>query len=131
MITGGLNDFEDIDYPILPGYIQIMTYHQAKGLEFPFVILLSLTLKPRVESEHRLEDLLSPYRSRNHIALDSNVRAANDLIRLFYVGQSRAKYGLIYAGSGRNQWIYSLGYDDTENKKCLKAWLNENRINVS
>lgn len=32
---GGINEYEDPDQPFPKGYVQVMTIHQAKGLEFP------------------------------------------------------------------------------------------------
>src|SRR5206468_3663526 len=39
---GGINEYEDEDQPFPSGYVQVMTIHQAKGLEFPVVIVGSL-----------------------------------------------------------------------------------------
>src|SRR5207248_3999097 len=39
---GGINEYEDPDQPFPKGYVQVMTIHQAKGLEFPVVIVGSL-----------------------------------------------------------------------------------------
>ncbi|MHA1222501.1 MAG: ATP-dependent helicase [Candidatus Heimdallarchaeaceae archaeon] len=123
LISIGLNDFEDKEYPIVPGYVQVMTYHQAKGLEFPFVILLSVNKKPKVGLSHRLETLFAEYRKKPIHLLSEEQRSIHDLIRLFYVGQSRAKYGLIFAGKDLRNWKYSLGFDKDGNKRYDKTWL--------
>ena len=39
---GGINEYEDKDQPFPPGHVQVMTIHQAKGLEFPVVVVGSL-----------------------------------------------------------------------------------------
>src|SRR5205814_2593750 len=39
---GGINEYEDPEQPLPKGYVQIMTIHQAKGLEFPVVVVGSL-----------------------------------------------------------------------------------------
>ena len=39
---GGINEYEDPDQPFPKGYVQVMTIHQAKGLEFPVVAVGSL-----------------------------------------------------------------------------------------
>ncbi len=58
----GLNEYEN-PYDIFPrGYVQIMTIHQAKGLEFPVVIVGSLHKGIRVDK--KLDRLLRPYRPR-------------------------------------------------------------------
>ena len=39
---GGINEYEDPDQPLPKGYVQVMTIHQAKGLEFSVVVVGSL-----------------------------------------------------------------------------------------
>ena len=39
---GGINEYEDPDQPFPKGHVQVMTIHQAKGLEFPVVVVGSL-----------------------------------------------------------------------------------------
>ena len=40
---GGINEYEDPDQPFPKGHVQVMTIHQAKGLEFPVVVVGSLS----------------------------------------------------------------------------------------
>jgi DNA helicase-2/ATP-dependent DNA helicase PcrA len=42
LYDGGINEYEDKDEPFPPGHVQVMTIHQAKGLEFPVVVVGSL-----------------------------------------------------------------------------------------
>jgi DNA helicase-2/ATP-dependent DNA helicase PcrA len=42
LLDGGINEYEDPDNPIPSGYVQVMTIHQSKGLEFPVVVVGSL-----------------------------------------------------------------------------------------
>src|SRR5207237_5690560 len=39
---GGINEYEDPDQPFPKGHVQVMTIHQAEGLEFPVVVVGSL-----------------------------------------------------------------------------------------
>jgi DNA helicase-2/ATP-dependent DNA helicase PcrA len=39
---GGINEYENPEQPFPKGYVQIMTIHQSKGLEFPVVVVGSL-----------------------------------------------------------------------------------------
>lgn len=39
---GGINEYEDPNQPLPKGHVQVMTIHQAKGLEFPVVVVGSL-----------------------------------------------------------------------------------------
>src|SRR5262249_5714780 len=42
LYAGGMNEYEDPDQPFPKGHVQVMTIHQAKGLEFPVVVVGSL-----------------------------------------------------------------------------------------
>ncbi|MDZ7579863.1 MAG: 3'-5' exonuclease [Deltaproteobacteria bacterium] len=39
LYDGGINEYEDPDRPFPKGHVQVMTIHQAKGLEFPVVVV--------------------------------------------------------------------------------------------
>ena len=41
----GINEYEDPDRPFPQGHVQVMTIHQAKGLEFPVVVVGSLSTR--------------------------------------------------------------------------------------
>lgn len=70
-------------------YIKVMTLHSAKGLEFPFVVILGLQEDslPQVEPDLPLEE-------RSTILDEQR--------RLFYVGSSRAMRSLMVCGSKGN-----------------------------
>jgi ATP-dependent DNA helicase UvrD/PcrA len=95
--TQGLNDPENPEDLIPKGFVQIMTVHQAKGLQFPIVIVGSLRDRPEVSGDNWTEDFLAPFsvRKPNGTALE---RAQQDLIRRFYVAFSRAQDLLILCG---------------------------------
>ncbi|NIO37744.1 hypothetical protein GTO27_08585, partial [Candidatus Bathyarchaeota archaeon] len=42
LFVGGINEYEDPFRPLPKGYVQVMTIHQSKGLEFPVVVVDSL-----------------------------------------------------------------------------------------
>jgi len=130
IISKGLNDFEDKDITISPNKVQIMTYHQSKGLEFPFVILLNLRNQPRISICHELESLFEPYRDKKRKTPSKQIRAIQDQIRLYYVGQSRAKYGLIFADTNISEWDYSLGYDWEGAYRNDIEWLEKRGVNL-
>ncbi len=107
----------DVDEEIMPSvprtFFQIMTIHQAKGLEFPLVIV-DISSDYGINNERqrfgrfpeqpsnvcRLEDDLAnhcaigPLRQRRS-ALE---RSFDDLTRLYYVGFSRAQSVLLFVG---------------------------------
>ena len=110
LISKGINDFEDREFPIPLGAVQIMTYHQSKGLEFPFVFMLNLTSNPRGGSEHVLEQIFNEFRENPILLHTQEERAFHDYFRKLYVGKSRAQLGLILAFNGRPT-LSAMGFD--------------------
>jgi DNA helicase-2/ATP-dependent DNA helicase PcrA len=101
LIEAGINDEEDDEVIVPRGYLSVMTVHQSKGLEFPFVIVGQLGNRGGVGTAQILEHDLAPFRQdlypRN--ARSADLLALEDDIRLLYVAYSRAQYGLILAGT--------------------------------
>jgi DNA helicase-2/ATP-dependent DNA helicase PcrA len=90
----GLDEYED-PYDVFPsGYVQVMTIHQAKGLEFPAVIVDSLDKRSR--SDTAIDRELEPFSRRKPIEPYELV-GNYDHYRLFYVAFSRAVDLLILA----------------------------------
>lgn len=117
-IQDGLNDPEDDETSIMPGMVNVMTIHQAKGLEFEAVFVLRPDSQPFLSETHVLEDLLDPFirRLTKPGRRSSELRAAEDAIRLFLVAYSRAKRLLILTGSNLHRWDRVLGVDTNGNK---------------
>lgn len=90
----GLDEYEDPYDVFPPGYVQVMTIHQAKGLEFPVVIVSSLDHGPRTAVKMDME--LEPFRPRKHNEPWDMV-SAFDYQRLYYVAFSRAMDLLLLA----------------------------------
>ena len=96
LASHGLNDPEDEKIICPPDRLPIMTVHQAKGLEFPFVFVYGLNQNPKPDFSILLEDALSRFRKNpSLISFNLNQRAEQDLIRFYYVAYSRAQYALI------------------------------------
>ena len=115
LVSEGLNDPEDEEVICPPGRFPIMTVHQAKGLEFPFVFVSKLgSQKVQVRAEHQLEDTMRRFRTNPLPAVFSDQqRADQDEIRFFYVAYSRAEYSLVLlttASQLRKQGIGFGGY---------------------
>ncbi len=115
LVAEGLNDPEDEEIICPPGRFPIMTVHQAKGLEFPFVFVSNLGIQEgQVGAELQLEDAMRPFRIDHSLPVfNPQVRADQDRIRFFYVAYSRAKYSLILLTTNnelRNQGIGFGGY---------------------
>ena len=101
LIEAGIDDDEDEEVIVPQGYLPIMTIHQAKGLEFPFVFVAQLGQGGNIGSAHILEQDLVPFREELY---PRNTRSpellvVEDDIRLLYVAYSRAQYGLILVGT--------------------------------
>lgn len=92
LLLNGLNEYED-PYDIFPsGRVQVMTIHQAKGLEFPVVFVTGLEKKnpPR----DNIDELLGPYYYRKEFE-PYNRMTDFDQMRLSYVAFSRAQNLLV------------------------------------
>lgn len=115
LYRGGINEYEDKYNPIPKGHVQIMTIHQAKGLEFSVVITGSLD--KRVMVRKQIDRYLSDYYHREPFEpLDKITKF--DRMRLYYVAFSRAKHMLVLSchskpkkyfreiWEGLSQWPY-------------------------
>ena len=116
-IHDGLNDPEDEDVSIQPGMVNVMTIHQAKGLEFEVVIVVRPDRQPWVSDTHVMEDVFAPFThgpTKPERLRSAEMRAAEDTIRLFFVAYSRAKRLLVLDGAltGKNavDWDRPLGF---------------------
>ncbi len=95
----GESEYEDAEDPFPKGRIPFLTVHQAKGLEFPVVVLGNLAKNTKVPQP--IECIVEPLLKRNGEPLDRT--AEFDALRMFYVALSRAKNLLVlahYRGSG-------------------------------
>ncbi|MEM4202690.1 MAG: ATP-dependent DNA helicase [Candidatus Methanomethylicaceae archaeon] len=88
----GINEYENPDRPIPKGHVQIMTIHQAKGLEFPIVIVGSLSTK--LSSSQNIDRVLAPFYNRPPFEPEDRI-ALFDQMRLHYVAFSRAQKVLV------------------------------------
>jgi DNA helicase-2/ATP-dependent DNA helicase PcrA len=96
----GESEFEDAEDPFPKGRIPFITIHQAKGLEFPVVVLGN----PRKENRgpQVVEQIVQPLLRRKGEPLERI--AQFDIMRMFYVAISRAKNLLViahYKGQGQ------------------------------
>lgn len=103
-------EYEDADDPFPKGCVPFLTVHQSKGLEFPVVILGSLSHKNK--DARALDVLVREIQKKINILptvcepLDS--MDTYDTMRMFYVALSRAKNLLILPQfKGQGQSTYS------------------------
>ena len=89
---GGINEYEDQDAPFPKGHVQVMTIHQAKGLEFPVVAVGSLS--KQLSSPKRIDRDLGAFYHRP--AFEPPARTTLfDRMRLHYVAFSRPQHLLV------------------------------------
>lgn len=98
MLTqAGLTETEDEDISYPRGRVPIMTIHQSKGLEFPFVFVHGLS-----SWEHSPQDIMFERFLRkeggvivpNSTKAELNGMARQDAVRLYFVAYSRAQNAL-------------------------------------
>ena len=92
LYDGGINEYEDPDQPFPKGHVQVMTIHQAKGLEFPVVVVGSLSTQ--LSSPKRIDRDLAPFYHRPHFEPESRITLF-DRMRLHYVAFSRPQKLLV------------------------------------
>jgi DNA helicase-2/ATP-dependent DNA helicase PcrA len=103
----GEAEYEDSNDPFPKGCIPFITVHQAKGLEFPVVILANPRKDPKLQP---IEEMVAPLLTREGEPLDR--MASFDVMRMFYVGLSRAKNLLVLAHfRGRGQRLHDAFSD--------------------
>ena len=112
LVSGGLNDPEEEEIICPPGKFPIMTVHQAKGLEFPFVFVSKLGIQNvTAGSELQLEDALRQFRMNPaSVSFNAQQRAEQDYIRFFYVAYSRAECALISLTTADELGQQGLGF---------------------
>lgn len=92
LYDGGINEYEDPDQPFPKGYVQVMTIHQAKGLEFPVVVVGSLDVQ--LSTQKQVDRDLQPFYHRPTFEPESRVTEF-DRMRLHYVAFSRPEKLLV------------------------------------
>jgi DNA helicase-2/ATP-dependent DNA helicase PcrA len=97
----GEGEYENAEDPFPRGRVPFLTIHQAKGLEFPVVVLGNP--RKRNDEPQRIEEIVQPLVNRRSEPLDR--MAEFDVMRMFYVALSRAQNLLViahYAGRGQS-----------------------------
>jgi len=123
LFNTGQNEYEDDDNPIPKGYVQIMTIHQSKGLEFPVVVVGSLDKQYSVNKQ--VDRFLSPYYKRGVFEPENRITQF-DHARLFYVAFSRPQKMLVLTTSSEPKDIFDVVWEGLDQwphvkKQTLKA----------
>ena len=115
LYSGGINEHEDTNRPFPKGHVQVMTIHQAKGLEFPVVVVGSLSTQ--LSSPKKIDRDLAPFYHRPPFEPESRITLF-DRMRLHYVAFSRPQKVLVLTAyqqpkdhfapiwQGLRQWPY-------------------------
>ncbi len=96
LYDGGINEYEDPDRPFPKGHVQVMTIHQAKGLEFPVVVVGSLFTQ--LSSPKQIDRDLAPFYHRPPFEPEDRITLF-DRMRLHYVAFSRPQNVLVLTAS--------------------------------
>ncbi|MEM1095305.1 MAG: ATP-dependent DNA helicase [Bacteroidota bacterium] len=99
---GGIDEFEDATEPAPRGCVSFMTIHQAKGLEFPVVMVGSLEAVPRQQHTSFDETLQQNYYRKPPFEPFDRIKMY-DFWRLYYTAFSRAQNLLVLSGPDRRR----------------------------
>lgn len=90
LLDGGINEYEDDAEYAPSGCVSFLTIHQSKGMEFPIVIVDSLSSVPRKNQKDLLMDIEEKYFKRPAYE-PYNQTKYFDFWRLYYTAFSRAQ----------------------------------------
>ena len=104
LYDGGINEYGDPDQPFPKGHVQVMTIHQAKGLEFPVVAVGSLSTQ--LSSAKQIDQSLGPYYQLPSFEPEHRITLF-DRMRLHYVAFSRPQKVLVLTAHGQPKEHFS------------------------
>ena len=104
LYDGGINEYEDPNQPFPKDHVQVMTIHQAKGLEFPVVAVGSLSTQ--ISSTKQIDRNLGPFYRRPSFEPEHRITLF-DRMRLHYVAFSRPEKVLVLTAHERPKEHFS------------------------
>lgn len=105
LFDGGITEYEDDSEYAPSGCISFMTIHQSKGMEFPIVMVDSLSSVPKTQSDGIIEEIEKKYFHRPAFETKDDIKFF-DFWRLYYTAFSRAQNLLVlscYEKEGRGR----------------------------
>lgn len=94
LLSGGMGEYEDESEYAPSGCVTFSTIHQAKGMEFPIVMVGSLGNIPRSRNNVMLEEIEKKYYHREAFEPKETIKYF-DFWRLYYTAFSRAQNLLV------------------------------------
>jgi DNA helicase-2/ATP-dependent DNA helicase PcrA len=94
LYKGGINEYEDETVYAPPGCVSFLTIHQSKGMEFPVVIVGSLSSTARDNADDIIGEVEETYFQREPFEPRGLIKLF-DFWRLFYTAFSRAQNLLV------------------------------------
>lgn len=102
MRRGGISEYEDDSEYAPSGCVSFLTIHQSKGMEFPIVIVGSLSGTPRANNDSLLETIENSYYKRSSFEPSATIKFF-DFWRLYYTAFSRAQNLLVLTANVTNR----------------------------
>lgn len=94
LYEGGIAEYEDDSEYAPSGCVSFLTIHQSKGMEFPVVIVDSLSNVPRKQRANVLDSISERYYHRKAFEPEASIKFF-DFWRLYYTAFSRAQNILV------------------------------------
>ena len=94
LFNGGIGEYEDDSEYAPSGCVSFLTIHQSKGLEFPVVVVGSLSGIPRNNNHSILDEISNKYYKRPSYEPEDQIKYF-DFWRLYYTAFSRAQNLLV------------------------------------
>lgn len=101
LFEGGITEYEDDSEYAPSGCISFMTIHQSKGMEFPIVMVDSLSAVPRSQSDGIIEEIEKKYFHRPAFEAKQDIKFF-DFWRLYYTAFSRTQNLLVLSCYEKN-----------------------------
>lgn len=120
LVDAGVNEVEPEEEAIPSGRLPILTIHQAKGLEFPVVIVGGLSRGSF--RRKRAEDVLQPF-YRRQVVEPIERMAEWEQMRLYYVAFSRAQQLLVLSATGRVSELFRSIWEQAQPLEQARAAL--------
>ena len=127
LLDGGINEYEDDAEYAPSGCVSFLTIHQSKGMEFPIVLVDSLSSVPRKNQRELLLDIEEKYFKRPAYEPDEQKKFF-DFWRLYYTAFSRAQDLLVLTcdENRRTPSVYFKDmYDELQNIESASFDIND------